>query len=83
MSAGVVTRSRDESCSPTPIWRPRCGRSPVPDAFQDQHRDLASTSLDTDPACSVATLNHAELPLAQLMRRKTKTGVGFLTPAEI
>lgn len=82
VSAGVVTRNRGcivlSDAGLAASMRAQSG----PDAFQDQHRDLASTSLDTDSGRSLATLNHAESPLAQLMRRKTKTGVGFLTSAE-
>ena len=82
VSAGVVTRSRDcivlSDAGQAAAMRAQSGA----DAFQDQHRDLASTRLDAGTGGSLATLNHAESPLAQLMRRKTKTGVGFLTSTE-
>lgn len=51
-------------------------------SFQDQHRDLATAVIDTGTGLGVATVNWAESPLAQLMRRKTRDGRPFLSQAE-
>ncbi len=51
-------------------------------SFQDQHRDLDSAIIDTGSGPDLATVNWAESPLAQLMRRKTKDGRPFLITPE-
>ena len=50
--------------------------------FQDQHRDLDTAVVDVGTGPDVAVINWSESPLGQLMRRKTKDGVSFLSSAE-
>lgn len=52
------------------------------DGFQAQHRDLAEIRISSDEGLRVATVNHAESPLAQLARRKAADGRPFLSARE-
>ena len=52
------------------------------DGFQNQHRDIELTTMETETGRSAVTVNHCESPLAQLMRRKTRTNATFLTAGE-
>lgn len=50
--------------------------------FQNQHRDLDTATIDTEAGPDIVTVNWAESPLAQLMRRKAKDGAAFLNGDE-
>lgn len=50
--------------------------------FQDQHRDLDTAVIDVGTGPDTAVVNWSESPLGQLMRRKTRDGVPFLSSAE-
>lgn len=52
------------------------------DPFQDQHRDLETVGIVLPEGPSTATVNRAESPLGQLMRRRDRGGRPFLTEDE-
>ena len=56
--------------------------SSAADRFQDAHRDIDLAVLDGEQGAAPVLLNMAESPLAQLMRRKAKSGEAFLTRRE-
>jgi len=53
------------------------------DPFQDQHRDLATLPIMLPEGAGQATVNLNESPLAQLARRRSKSGAPFLSEAEL
>ncbi len=50
--------------------------------FQNQHRDLDTATIASEAGSDRVTVNWAESPLAQLMRRKTRDGASFLSDDE-
>ncbi|MCX7304515.1 MAG: DUF6456 domain-containing protein [Hyphomicrobiales bacterium] len=56
----------------------------LPDDFRppDNHRDMAVTTVGSGATSETVAVNHAESPLAQLMRRRSKDGKSFLTQPE-
>ena len=52
------------------------------DPFLAQHRDMDVALVETALGRTAVMVNHAESPLAQLMRRRHRDGAPFLTPRE-
>jgi hypothetical protein len=50
--------------------------------FQDQHRDLATVAISLPEGTGHATVNFNESPLAQMARRRGKSGAPFLNDGE-
>jgi len=57
-------------------------RSTSDDPFQDQHRDLSTVAIMLPEGAGHATVNQNESPLAQLVRRRSKSGVPLLNESE-
>ena len=78
--AGLVTRKRStlELSEEGRSLLRRTGENP----FQDQHRALATVAIVLPEGQGHATVNLNESPLAQLVRRRSKSGVPFLNDAE-
>ena len=60
----------------------RRGDSPASSAFQDQHRDLDTATIDTGSGPQAVCINVAESPLGLLLRRRGKDGAPFLSRSE-
>jgi hypothetical protein len=52
------------------------------DLFLAQHRDIDLAQVESPAGRTVVSVNHAESPLAQLMRRRGRDGSPFLTQRE-
>lgn len=52
------------------------------DPFLAQHRDIDLEEVDTGAGRITVSVNHAESPLAQLMRRRNRDGAPFLSQRE-
>jgi hypothetical protein len=50
--------------------------------FRDQHMEVELKAIDGPDGWATVSINMAESPLAQLMRRKTADGTSFLTASE-
>jgi hypothetical protein len=61
----------------------RARRLAAPDEpFRNQHAEIELVTIDGPDGWSTVSVNNAESPLAQLMRRKTHNGAAFLTDKE-
>ena len=82
-SAGLVERGQGRirlSASDVAFAMRADGRDD--EAFRNQHRDLEVVTVEGADGRAAAVVNHAESPLAQLMRRRTRDNAAFLTAAE-
>lgn len=79
--AGALARENDEVVLLTE--RQSAGqRTAAGKNFQNQHRDLEVMAVEANGVAAQAVVNLSESPLGQLMRRRTKNGLPFLSDAE-
>ena len=81
MKAGAILRDGD-TIALAPEKRDLAAEGQEVDVFTARHRDLGTARVEVNGEVGETTVNLAESPLAQLMRRKTKHGTAFLTRAE-
>lgn len=80
--AGLVTRV-DDRIGLTDLGTVAAARLLAgSDRFQEQHRDIEIVPAEVEGRVCGVAVNRAESPLAQLMRRSTKTGAPFLSQIE-